>query len=162
MFWVNPLPGRGFTWNIKSYFLWKTMKKYLWMSSAAVVISALRVKWIGMSLWPRKTHKHYRKVLVIIPAGPWSRSKKPLLKVNNGKYNVKIFALNWSFYCPQMINVSKYEIDQIKLKIIQVFQYKFNFHKPSTIINLYWNVNKNTFDHYKIHLGRSNYGCGQN
>ena len=38
-----------FTWNIKSYFLWKTMKywktmkKYLWMSSAAVVICALRI-----------------------------------------------------------------------------------------------------------------------
>ena len=31
-----------FTWNIKSYFLWKTMKKYmyLWMLSAAVVIGA--------------------------------------------------------------------------------------------------------------------------
>ena len=36
--------SRGFTWNIKSYFLWKAMKKYLWMSSAAVVIGALRVK----------------------------------------------------------------------------------------------------------------------
>ena len=23
---MNPLPSRGFTWNIKSYFLWKTMK----------------------------------------------------------------------------------------------------------------------------------------
>ena len=33
----------GFTWNIKPYFLWKTMKKYLWMSSAAVVIGTLRV-----------------------------------------------------------------------------------------------------------------------
>ena len=41
---VNPLPSRGFTWNIKSYFLWKTMKKYLGMLSAAVVIGALRVK----------------------------------------------------------------------------------------------------------------------
>ena len=40
---VNPLPSRGFTWNIKSYFLWKTMKKYLWMLSAAVVIGTLRV-----------------------------------------------------------------------------------------------------------------------
>ena len=27
-----------------SYFLWKTMKKYSWMSSAAVVIGALRVR----------------------------------------------------------------------------------------------------------------------
>ena len=27
-----------FTWNIKSYFLWKTLKKYLWMLSAAVMI----------------------------------------------------------------------------------------------------------------------------
>ena len=43
-FHVNPLPSRGFIWNIKSYFLWKTMKIYLWMSSAAVVIGALRVK----------------------------------------------------------------------------------------------------------------------
>ena len=61
---MNPLPSRGFTWNIKSkigldfsyeslaedsletssYFLRKTMKKYLWKSSAAVVIGALRVK----------------------------------------------------------------------------------------------------------------------
>ena len=29
---------------MKFYFLWKTMKKYLWMSSAAVVIGAWRVK----------------------------------------------------------------------------------------------------------------------
>ena len=44
IFQMNPLPSRGFTWNIKSYFLWKTMKKYLWMS-AAVVIGALRVNY---------------------------------------------------------------------------------------------------------------------
>ena len=37
------LLSRGFTWNIQSYFLWKTMNKYLWMLSAAVVIGALRV-----------------------------------------------------------------------------------------------------------------------
>ena len=43
MFHVNPLPSRGFTWNIRSYFLCKTMK-CLWMSSTAVVIGALRVK----------------------------------------------------------------------------------------------------------------------
>ena len=42
---MNPLPSRGFTWNIKSYFPWKTMKKYLWMSSTAVVIDALRVNY---------------------------------------------------------------------------------------------------------------------
>ena len=42
---MNPLPSRGFTWHIKSYFLWKTMKKYLWMSPAAVVIGALRVNY---------------------------------------------------------------------------------------------------------------------
>ena len=42
-FHVNPLSSRGFTWNIKSYFLWKTMKKYLWMSSAAVLIGPVRV-----------------------------------------------------------------------------------------------------------------------
>ena len=35
----------GFTWKIKPYFLWKTMKKYLWMSSAAVVIGALKVNY---------------------------------------------------------------------------------------------------------------------
>ena len=40
---MNPLPSKGFTSNIKFYFLWKTMKKYLWMSSAAVLIGALRV-----------------------------------------------------------------------------------------------------------------------
>ena len=44
MFHVNRLPSRGFTCSIKSCFLWKTMKRYLWMSSAAVVIGALRVK----------------------------------------------------------------------------------------------------------------------
>ena len=43
-FSCESLPSRAFTWNIKSYFLWKTMKKYLWMSSAAVVIGALGVK----------------------------------------------------------------------------------------------------------------------
>ena len=32
------------TWNIKSYFLWKAMKRYLWMSSAAVMIATLKVK----------------------------------------------------------------------------------------------------------------------
>ena len=41
------VPSRGFTWNIKSKLLWKTMKKYLWMSSAAVMISALRDKMNG-------------------------------------------------------------------------------------------------------------------
>ena len=39
---MNPLPSREFTWHFKSYFLWKTMKKYLWISSAAVVIGALK------------------------------------------------------------------------------------------------------------------------
>ena len=53
---MNPLPSRGFTWNIKSYFLWKAMiKKYLWMSPAAVVIGALRV-----NDWNRKNRKHRR------------------------------------------------------------------------------------------------------
>ena len=42
--------SRGFTWNIKSYFFWKTMKTYLWMSSAAVVIGALRVKYFRRCL----------------------------------------------------------------------------------------------------------------
>ena len=41
---MNPLPSRGFTWNIKSYFLWKNNEKYSWMSSAAVVIGILRFK----------------------------------------------------------------------------------------------------------------------
>ena len=41
---MSPLPSRGFIWNIKSYFLWKTKKKHLWMSSAAVVNCALRFK----------------------------------------------------------------------------------------------------------------------
>ena len=49
---MNPLPSRGFTWNIKSYFLWKTMKKYLWMSSAAVVLGALRVKFYCKNFSP--------------------------------------------------------------------------------------------------------------
>ena len=47
---MNLLPSRGYTWNSKSYFLWKTMKKYLWMSSAAVVIGAWRVK-LPMFKW---------------------------------------------------------------------------------------------------------------
>ena len=34
---------RGFTLNIKSYFLWRAVKNNLWMLSAAVVIGALRV-----------------------------------------------------------------------------------------------------------------------
>ena len=42
-FHVNPLLSRGFTWNIKSYFLWKAVKKYL-ISSAAVVIGALALR----------------------------------------------------------------------------------------------------------------------
>ena len=42
-FHVNPLLGRGFTWNTKFYFLWKIMKNYLWISSAAFLIGALRV-----------------------------------------------------------------------------------------------------------------------
>ena len=42
--WILRLAELGFTWNIMSYFLWKTMKKYLWMASAAVVIGALKVK----------------------------------------------------------------------------------------------------------------------
>ena len=36
-----------FMWNLlkhKSYFLWKAMKNYLWMSSAAVMIGTWRVK----------------------------------------------------------------------------------------------------------------------
>ena len=33
-----------------SNFLWKTMKKYLWMSLAAVVIGALRVNTSGRGL----------------------------------------------------------------------------------------------------------------
>ena len=45
MFHVKP--RRGVTLKIKSYFLWK-VKKYLWMSSAAVVICALRVKTYSM------------------------------------------------------------------------------------------------------------------
>ena len=39
---MNPLPSRGFTWNFKSYFLWKTRKKCLQMLSAAVVIGPLK------------------------------------------------------------------------------------------------------------------------
>ena len=51
MFQVNPLPSRGFTWNIKSDFLWKAMKKYLRMFFAAVLIGALRVKcWDRLSI----------------------------------------------------------------------------------------------------------------
>ena len=45
IFHVNRLLlGRRFTWNIKTCFLWKIKKKYSKMSSAAVMIGALRVK----------------------------------------------------------------------------------------------------------------------
>ena len=44
MFHVNPLPGRGYTRNIKSYFLLETMKKYSRLLSAAVKTGILRVK----------------------------------------------------------------------------------------------------------------------
>ena len=44
IFHVNRLPSRWFTWNIKTCFLWKIKKIYFKMSSAAVVIGALRVK----------------------------------------------------------------------------------------------------------------------
>ena len=40
---MNPRLSRGLTLNLKSYFLWKTMKKYLWMSSAVVLIGTWRV-----------------------------------------------------------------------------------------------------------------------
>ena len=43
MFHENPLLGRRFTWNIKHYFIRKTMKKYSRLSSAAVVVGAFRV-----------------------------------------------------------------------------------------------------------------------
>ena len=42
---MNPLHSRGFTWNINSYFLWNTMKKYLRMSSTAVMNGTFRVNW---------------------------------------------------------------------------------------------------------------------
>ena len=41
---MNPLARRGFTRNIKHYFIRKTTKKYSRLSSAAVVIGPLRVK----------------------------------------------------------------------------------------------------------------------
>ena len=34
------MSSRGFTWNIESYFLWKTMKKYFWVSYGTVVTGA--------------------------------------------------------------------------------------------------------------------------
>ena len=61
MFHVNPLSSRGFTWNIEHYFIRKTVKKYSRLSSAAVVIGALRVNPQGRngsadSLNPDLTH----------------------------------------------------------------------------------------------------------
>ena len=41
---VNPMPSGGFTINIKIYFFWESNGKYSRLSSAAVVIDALRVK----------------------------------------------------------------------------------------------------------------------
>ena len=59
---MNPLPSRGITWNIKSCFVWKTMKQYLWMSSAAVVIGALRVK-----SWPKLKRESKMKTTDLLP-----------------------------------------------------------------------------------------------
>ena len=42
MFQVNP--SRGFTWNIKPYFLWKIKSKNIKMMSAAIFVWHLRVK----------------------------------------------------------------------------------------------------------------------
>ena len=55
-FHVNPLPSIGFTSNIKSCFLWKTMKKYSRLSSAVVVIGDLR----GNRIWNYIYYRLYR------------------------------------------------------------------------------------------------------
>ena len=69
IFHVNSVPSRGLTRNPKSYFLWKTLKKYLWMSSAAVVIGALRVKTNDtvVEALMRQTTKHYLYLIYIWP-----------------------------------------------------------------------------------------------
>ena len=56
-FHVNHLSGRWFTWNVKPYFLWK-------MSSAAVVISTLRVKCCEKVLAPEVKSKSIILVLL--------------------------------------------------------------------------------------------------
>ena len=56
MFQKNPLSSRGFTWNIKSYFLWKTMKKYLGMSSAAFVFGTLIVVVVVLMFYIHSKH----------------------------------------------------------------------------------------------------------
>ena len=58
-FHVNPLPSRGFTWNIKSYFLYKITKKYLWMLSAAVVIRALGLNMSSNNSWRIPTSSRF-------------------------------------------------------------------------------------------------------
>ena len=45
-FYVNPLPNRIHMKNQALFSLKKQWKKHLWMSSAAVVIGAFRVKYI--------------------------------------------------------------------------------------------------------------------
>ena len=81
IFHVNPLPSRGFSWNIKSYFLWKTMKKYLWMSSVAVVTGALRVNNFFASICHNRNkirtcnYSDYSQRYIDIAGALWSSSK---------------------------------------------------------------------------------------
>ena len=86
IFHVNPLPSRGFTWNIKSYFLWKTMKKCSRQSSAAVVTGALSLKqtvssfpclrYAGLPFW---TLQVGCAKLLVFSLNPFELSKMDLL-----------------------------------------------------------------------------------
>ena len=83
MLHVNPLRRTGFTWNIKHYFIRKTMKKYSRLSSAAVVIGGLRVK------------KFHEKIPMVLPAynltnsylGTLSSSSVALIASNSCRIN---------------------------------------------------------------------------
>ena len=63
-FHVNHLPGRWFTWNVKSYFLWKIIT-WLRMSSATILFGVLRIKFIS-----QKYH------CIIAPPKNWKFSDK--------------------------------------------------------------------------------------
>ena len=77
---------RGFTWNIKSYFLWRTMKKYLWMSSAAVVIGALKVNTTSMD-------KHIIKITSQLMTKCWLYKHTIFRSCRGFTWNIKSYFL---------------------------------------------------------------------
>ena len=66
MFRVNPLPSRGFTCNIKPYFLQKIKVKLIKVSCAAILLGALRVN-LFFDRWPTRVFatECLRKIIVV-------------------------------------------------------------------------------------------------